>query len=448
MNRTLSLSFIALLTLVGGFFMVSCKERGSGTASQAPSTASLAPDATAKLSLESPAASASSSAKASPGKASTGTASASPSGLAQASVSPVASAAPASAKPSRKMGEIVSLTGKVSIQRAGGAIEKADIGSVLRSFDILSTGPKSKAEVDLASGVAGGSSIKLAENTVFYFDTKILDTGDRKTALQLLSGSLAIKVDKLLDGSFSVGTDQAVAGVRGTIFILDTVPDGSLLVTCNDGAVAVSAGGRSVVAKPGVAVEMPEAAAPRTVSVNESALAGYRNGWREEAYKSFGPKALSYASQYAATLTLGQPKLEAAIAKLQTQKTTLDAWRKAKAEGKVPRFTDYIAEKKAVAAVLFDCLKALFELERPYYRLFELKALHETGTGVGTLKDGRASADFYQGLESSTKDLSIKLAQVREALLLFSWVAGDSPMGDFFGSKAESLGTGSLFLGE
>jgi len=352
---------------------------------------------------------------------------------------------PASA-PARKLGEIVFAEGSVTLHRAGGSPQKADIGTVVNAYDVLITGPKSRAEIDIGAGSPGGASVKLAENTAFYFDTKELGDAQRKTVLQLLSGSVAIKVDKLANGSFQVGTDQAVLGVRGTVFIVDTVPDGSLLVTCESGAVAVSADGSTTTAKPGAAVQKTETGALNAVAVEPARLGAYRGTWRADAYASFAAHALSYTSAYAAALDSGTPAFNAALLKLQAQKPALDAWRTAKAAGKTPRFTDWIAEKKAVSGVLFDCLKSLFSLERPYYRLVELKALHDAGTGVGMLKDGRSSAAYFKAFDTTTKNLSTDMAQVREALLLFSWASAGSPMGDFFGSKAASLGSGSLLL--
>jgi hypothetical protein len=64
------------------------------------------------------------------------------------------------------------------------------------------------------------------------------------------------------------------------------------------------------------------------------------------------------------------------------------------------------------------------------------------------MKDGRQSADFWKNFESGNTSLVLGLAKVREALLLFSWASAGSPLGDFFGAKAENLGTGSLFLEE
>lgn len=369
-----------------------------------------------------------------------------PAPAAGGTASPASAGGTPPAVPARALGEIVFAEGTVTVHRAGGSPQKADIGTVVNAYDVLITGPKSRAEVDLGAGSAGGASVKLAENTAFYFDTKELSDAQRKTVLQLLSGAVAIKVDKLANGSFQVGTDQAVLGVRGTVFIVDTVPDGSLLVTCESGAVAVSADGATTTAKPGAAVEKTESGALDTVAVEPAQLGAYRGTWRADAYASFATHALAYTSAYATALDAGTPAFSAALVKLRGQKATLDAWRSAKAAGKEPRFTDWIAEKKAVSGVLFDCLKSLFALERPYYRLAELKTLHDAGTGVGTLKDGRSSAAYFKAFDTSTKNLATGMAQVREALLLFSWASAGSPMGEFFGAKAASLGSGSLLL--
>ena len=348
----------------------------------------------------------------------------------------------------KKIGELVFTEGSVSIHRAGASPERGDIGSVVRQYDVLVTGPKSRAEIDLGSGSSGGASIKLAENTAFYFDTKELSAEQRKTVVQMLSGAVAIKVDRLANGSFSIATGQAVLGVRGTVFVVDSAPDGSILVTCESGAVAVTADGVTRTAKPGGVVELPEAGELRLLAVEPADLGKYRGDWRADAYKTFASTALTYTSAYAAALDAGKPAFDAAYTKLKTQEKTLDAWRAARAAGTQPRFTDWIVEKKAVSAVLFDCLKAAFALERPYYRLLELKALHAGGTGVGTMKDGRKSAEFFKAFESGNANLVLGMAKVREALLLFSWASAGSPLGDFFGAKADGLGTGSLFLEE
>jgi ferric-dicitrate binding protein FerR (iron transport regulator) len=355
---------------------------------------------------------------------------------------------PGAAPAARKLGEVVYAEGELTVHRAGGAKERIDIGDVVRQYDVIATGPKSRATIDLAAGYPGGAELKLLENTAFYFDTKQLSADERKTVIQLLAGALAIKVDKLANGSFNVAADGAVLGVRGTVFIVDTIPDGSLLVTTNEGAVAVKSNdGGSAVSRADKAVAVSAGASLDTLAIEPAKASAFRSGWREDAINAFKGQALSYSSAYAKAIDDNSPAFDAAYAKLKGQDGILKTWKDARAAGKVPRFSDWTTEKKALAAVLFDCLKSLFLIERPYYRLIELKAYHDAGTGVGTLKDGRSSAAFFRGFEDDTRSLALGMAAVREALELFNWASAGSPLGEFFGSKAATLGSGGLLLG-
>lgn len=348
----------------------------------------------------------------------------------------------------RKVGELIFATGDVSVHRAGGVKAKIDIGDVVLQYDVIATGPGSRAEIDLASGYPGGATVKLSENTAFYFDTKALSEDERRTVIQLLAGALAVKVDKLANGSFNIAADGAVLGVRGTVFIVDTVPDGALLVTTNEGAVQVKSNdGATVVSRADQAAELPADGGLAAVAVDPATASAFRTDWRNDALASFTSQAIAYTSGYAKSLDDNRASFNSALARLKSQDAVLTTWRDARAAGKEPRFTDWIPEKKAVAAVLFDCLKALFLIERPYYRLVELKSWHDTGVGVGTLKDGRDSTAYFKGFSAANNVLAVNMARVREALDLFGWAGAGSPVAEFFGSKAAGLGSGALFLG-
>lgn len=449
--------------------LAACGKAASGTASGTAAPAAASPAAASPAESEARPAATEGSPLATPGaataaapEAATVAASAEAASTGAASREGPASAAPGAADASRapgaatqaggagqagarRLGELVFAEGAVSIHRAGSEPRRADIGDTVLAYDVIATGPKSRAEVDLGSGSAGGASVKLSENTAFYFDSKELDDAARRTVLQLLSGAIAVKVDRLATGSFRVAADDAVLGVRGTVFIVDTVPDGSLLVTCDSGAVTVSADGAVTTAKPGGVVELTESGGLRLLAVEPAALPSYRGDWRKDAYKAFSPRALTVASGYAAAIDKGRPAFAAALSRLDAQAPALAAWREARDAGREPRLTDWIAEKKAVSAALFDCLKALFAIERPYYRLLELRALHEGGVGVGALKDGRSSAAYYAAFDASTRDLAAGMARVREVLGLFSWASAGSPLGELLGAKAEGLGTGAIF---
>ena len=346
----------------------------------------------------------------------------------------------------RQIGEVVFSEGKVSVHRAGKSIMPLDIGDVVYAYDVVMTGPGSLAQIDLGAGRPGGAFIRLSENTAFYFDSKELSAEQRRTVLQILSGSIAVKVERLAGGSFSAASDTAVLGVRGTDFIVDTIPDGSLLVSCVEGAVSVQGPeGQSATAQPGRTVT-GRGTSLNAVPVGLPELARFRSGWRTDSFAEFANQAVSYSSAYAATLDGNRTAFDMALANLHSQEATLRIWRDAKATGRIPRFSEWLTEKKAVGNVLFDSLKSLFLLERPYYRLLELKALHESGTGVGILQDGRSTTEFFNQFDARYGSLADGMASVREALLLFAWASAGSPLGEFFGTKAESLGSGALLL--
>lgn len=348
----------------------------------------------------------------------------------------------------RKIGEIVFFDGTVTIARKGATVKNVQIGDTVYTFDIVTTGPKSKMEIDLAAGTPGGGTVKLAENTSFYFDTKLLDNGARKTVIQLLAGALQVKVDKLANGSFTIATDAATLGVRGTLFIVDTIPDGTMMVTCAEGTVAVKTDDGSEVKAPAGSAVVVQDGNTSKKGMEPEALIGYRNEWRKSMYDAFASKALSYISMYAGIVDAQSTKLTTAIQKLRMQQAILDMWSRDKASGKEPRFTDYITEKKTIAPALFEVLTALFAMERPYYRLVELKALHAGGIGTGTMKDGRSTSAYFGEFDSKTQALVTAMTEAREALKLFAWASAGSPLGNFFGAKAESLGSGNLFFDE
>jgi hypothetical protein len=337
--------------------------------------------------------------------------------------------------------------GTVTLHRGGAAPRPADIGQVVENFDVLQTGPKSRATLELDPGSPGGAEIRLAENTAFYYESALSDDEARKTVLQLLAGSVAVKVEKLADGGFNVGTDGAVLGVRGTTFIVNTIPDGALLVTCAEGRVEVTDdSGERGYAQPGRVVSQKAGESVREDLVALETLADFRVAWVDDGQKSLEARAPRVIAGLAGRYTEALPAFEAAYAKLKAQAPVLDAWAVAREAGGEPKFTDWIPEKKTVAPLLFDCLTALFKLERPLFRLQELSSLHDRGVGAGTLPDGRTTGAFFASYRAEAPGVADRLAYVRRALFLFKWASAGSPLGQFFGSKAESLGSGGLFL--
>lgn len=131
-------------------------------------------------------------------------------------------------------GQVVYTEGDVS-WRNGSETRDAAIGDVIGAGDVITTGPNSLAVIDLANS----TTLKLKEKT-----TLAIDSIGESTSVKLTAGGVFTSIARKLTGRFSVNTQTAVAGVRGTEFFvaygktIDAQPDVWLCV--NSGVVEVS----------------------------------------------------------------------------------------------------------------------------------------------------------------------------------------------------------------
>lgn len=124
--------------------------------------------------------------------------------------------------------------GEVTVKRNSREIE-ADFGLDLEEGDLVLTGPSALAILELDHG----RTLKMRENS-----SVTLEDLSPRTSVELKSGSVFAKVDRLLNGDFNVRTESVVAGVRGTQFfmaygqMIDAKAD--LWLCVNEGRVEVS----------------------------------------------------------------------------------------------------------------------------------------------------------------------------------------------------------------
>lgn len=113
------------------------------------------------------------------------------------------------------------------------------IDSVLQGGCEVSTGEQSRLELTLPDK----SLIRFAENTKFKLVQADVDsTGARDIKISVKLGKVWSNVRKALGGKggFEVSCENAVAGVRGTIYRMDVESDKSALVKVYDGEVSVA----------------------------------------------------------------------------------------------------------------------------------------------------------------------------------------------------------------
>jgi ferric-dicitrate binding protein FerR (iron transport regulator) len=149
-------------------------------------------------------------------------------------------------------GQVVYTEGDVS-WRNGSNTHDAAIGDPLGPGDVIVTGAQSLAVIDLANG----TTVKLKEKTTLAVDS-IGDT----TAVTLTAGAAFTTIARKLTGRFSVNTQTAVAGVRGTEFFvaygktIDAKPDVWLCVNSGTVEVTIPDTGQTVLVQKGLGINI------------------------------------------------------------------------------------------------------------------------------------------------------------------------------------------------
>jgi hypothetical protein len=125
--------------------------------------------------------------------------------------------------------------GATFVQHAGAsASEPIAGGAALREGDTVQTGTDGHLEIVLANG----STLRVGPSASLTLQR----AGRERTTFsaKLLFGSVWAKVSKLLAGeTFEVETENGVAGVRGTEFLVDAAADGEHSLRVYEGTVAV-----------------------------------------------------------------------------------------------------------------------------------------------------------------------------------------------------------------
>ncbi|QCO33015.1 lipoprotein LipL45 [Leptospira interrogans] len=151
---------------------------------------------------------------------------------------PTESSKAAATKGNSPSAVVVFSVGEAKILHADLTEEKAALGASLKTGDKVSTKQKSKVDIQFADG----SAIRISENSVIDFDALSINShGNSDTRLALVSGKVFAKVNKASkEDQFSVVTPTAIAGVRGTSFIVDRSKSDKAVVKVLEGAVAVA----------------------------------------------------------------------------------------------------------------------------------------------------------------------------------------------------------------
>ncbi|MCW7489828.1 lipoprotein LipL45 [Leptospira meyeri] len=149
---------------------------------------------------------------------------------------PDAEVSEAPKKPADLSAVVVFAVGDSKIQHADQTEEKAQLGALLKSGDNVVTGDNGKVDIQFADG----SSIRISPKSAIDFAKLSQDnSGTTDTQIALVSGKVFAKVNKAKkEDNFTVVTPTAIAGVRGTSFIVEAAEGKPAKVKVVEGAVA------------------------------------------------------------------------------------------------------------------------------------------------------------------------------------------------------------------
>ncbi len=119
-------------------------------------------------------------------------------------------------------------------------VKKLKINDLLKPGCEVSTGDKSRMELLLPDN----SIVRFADNTTFkILQVDAVDAGKRDVKIFVTIGKIWSNVRKTLGGKggFEISCENAVAGVRGTVYRMNVEDDKSALVKVYDGEVSVAA---------------------------------------------------------------------------------------------------------------------------------------------------------------------------------------------------------------
>ncbi|MCB1173089.1 MAG: FecR domain-containing protein [Leptospiraceae bacterium] len=138
---------------------------------------------------------------------------------------------------------VSSVVGSAQLLRAGAA-EALTAGQMLQSADTIKTGDQSAVEL----AVQGFGVVKVGANTEVGLAELVNDQNKGRVSLDLKRGDVASVISRQdAESEYSIRTPTAIAGVRGTAFIVSVGGGGTAQIAVLDGSVAVSQDGQEVI---------------------------------------------------------------------------------------------------------------------------------------------------------------------------------------------------------
>lgn len=345
---------------------------------------------------------------------------------------------------------ILFLEGTVDITRNGEYLDysEVDIGTIVQNYDMIETGVDGYVEIEVRTPVSAAVSLKVFEDTNFYYDTKQV-RGSTKTSFQLLSGSMGMKVQKLYqDSELEINVNNSVMGVRGTEFTVSSSIDGATLITTKEGKVSCkNDSGNEWFSTPGVVCETDGSRIYKEIPVPEKDIEEYRNKWMDNRMEILSSNALVSIRHYAKLYSDFFPRFERSWQSLERKNDIFDKWAGYIQTDARPSLSEAVLSKQSVSREIIELRSVLPIFQHTYYVMKVLGKLYNEGYGRGSLdinmSQERLFKHYFNNSDETKRRLSKALYYFRIYLEMGKRISGDD-----FNSEGllDSITSGSNML--
>ncbi len=317
--------------------------------------------------------------------------------------------------------------GEVSYLQQGATLVRntktlpVDFSSPIENYDLVRTNSSGLVEIQFHEETGIQGSLLIKPSSSLYIDLSLLSNGG-KARIELLSGTVTQKAIKLTGkSSLEVRTGNVSMGVRGTTFEVATAPDGSVLISCEEGQVRCEADdGTTLFAEPGSAVESTPEQGFRNIPVMFQDLETFRRNWHAERIEAFRANAHRALRNFANRYIDMKGKFDEAYKTLMARYEILDKWFREDRAGRIGAMSEVLREKRNLVGPLLNLRKSSFLFEKVYYRLVELREYYKQGMIRGDLGNGMTAEQFFRRFDNEAVDLEEKMNVLRHTLKLFA----------------------------